>query len=81
MLRSEWFLQMSHGKNFRLYSEELKSLSPVEICRLVHHEDRAVFFNRIESRLQGEQADSSFEFRAVRKDGSIVWMEAFSSRD
>ena len=38
-----------------------------------------VFFNRFKSRLEGKEADNSYEFRAVRKDGSIVWMEAFAS--
>jgi hypothetical protein len=47
---------------------------------LVYHEDRAVFFMRMESRLQGEQPESFHEFCAVRKGGSVIWMNAPANR-
>ncbi|MGO8807713.1 MAG: PAS domain S-box protein [Candidatus Bathyarchaeia archaeon] len=59
---------------------ELMSLSPREITELVYHEDRITYFGRLEGRLRGEQPKSCFEFRAVRKDGSIIWLEALSNR-
>ena len=61
-------------------SQELMSLSPERIIGLVYHEDRAVFFKRLENRFRGEPAESCLEFRAVRKDGSIIWLDALSSR-
>ncbi len=60
--------------------QELILLSPEEIRSLVYHEDRSAYFSRMERRLRGEQAESYYEFRAVRKDGSIVWVEALSNR-
>ena len=67
------FANDSMGKSLGYSSHELLSLSPEGIMGLVHHEDRAVFFKRMESRLQGEQPGSFHEFRAVRKDGSVIW--------
>jgi PAS domain S-box-containing protein len=59
--------------------EELLSLSPEGITALISQEDRAIFFGRMERRFQGEPAETSLEFRAVRKDGTIVWLEVFSN--
>jgi PAS domain S-box-containing protein len=60
--------------------EELLSLSPQGITELIFQEDRPVFFDRMQSRFRGEPAKVSLELRAVRKDNSIVWLEAFSNR-
>ena len=29
--------------------------------------------------MAGKEAEDSYEFRAVRKDGSIVWMDAYAT--
>ena len=60
--------------------KELMAFSPEEITKLVYFEDRTVYFNRMEKRLRGEKAKSCFDFRAVRKDGSVIWIEALSNR-
>jgi len=60
--------------------EELMSFSSKEITELVYHEDRTAYFNCVEKCLQGEQTKSCFEFRAVRKDNSVIWLETFSTR-
>ena len=60
--------------------EELLLLSPRGIRELIFREDRDVFFGRLQSRFLGDPAKVSLEFRAVRKDNSIVWLEAFSNR-
>ncbi|HUK84834.1 MAG TPA: PAS domain S-box protein, partial [Candidatus Acidoferrum sp.] len=60
--------------------EDLKSLSPIGVARLICDDDKEVFFRRLEGLLHGEQPKSNLEFRAVRKDGSIVWLEAFPNR-
>ena len=74
------FANESMSKILGYSTEELKSLSPLGVAGLIHDGDKAVFFGRLESRLHGEIANSSLEFRAVRKNGSIVWLEAFASR-
>ena len=69
----------SMGKMLGYSAQELMSLSPKEITGLIYDEDRGVFFKRLENRVRGEPAPSSLEFRAVRKNGSIFWMEATSN--
>ena len=73
------FCQHIHGKNVRLLSRRVNAISSSEIGELIYHEDRAIFFDRFRNRLEGNQAKNSYEFRALRKDGSIVWMEAFAT--
>ena len=74
------FANGAFGKILGYSSQELMSLSPEEIMSLMYQEDRAVFFNRMENRLRGEPAESCFEFRAVRKDGSIIWLSSLANR-
>ena len=74
------FANDSMGKSLGYSSNELLSLSPQGIMGLVYYEDRAVFFKRMENRLQGEQPESFLEFRAVKKDGSVIWMNALANR-
>ena len=74
------FANESMGKMLGYSSQELMSLSPEGIMNLVYTEDRAVFFNRLENRFRGELAESCLEFRAVRKDSSIIWLSGFSNR-
>jgi PAS domain S-box-containing protein len=73
------FANASMGKILGYSIEDLKSLSPEGIARLIYNKDRYFFFKRLESCVLGHPANSSLEFRAVRKDGSIVWLEAFAS--
>jgi PAS domain S-box-containing protein len=74
------FANESMGNILGYSTDELKCLSPIGVAGLVYDEDKDVFFSRLESRMRGEPADSSLEFRAVRKNGSIIWLEAFANR-
>ncbi len=74
------FANGAFGKILGYSSQELTSLSPEGIMRLVYQEDRAVFFKRMEDRLRGEPAETCYDFRAVRKDGSVIWLSALSNR-
>ena len=73
------FANAAMGKMMGYSVEEFTSLSPSEVVALVYKEDRVTFFNRFNDRLEGKQAEHTYEFRAVRKDGSVVWMEAFAT--
>ena len=68
------------GKMLGYSIKELMLLSPKDLRSLVYYEDRTAYFNRMEKRLQGEQPKSCYEFRAVRKDGSVIWVESLSNR-
>ena len=72
------FANTSMGKMMGYSPEELTSLPSSEVGTLIYHEDRAIFFNHFRNQLEGKQTDNIFEFRGVRKDGSIIWMAAFA---
>ncbi len=73
------FANVSMGKMMGYSPEELISLPSSEVGSLIFHEDRSIFFNRFRNLLKGQQDNNRFEFRGVRKNGSIVWIEAFST--
>lgn len=60
--------------------EELLSLSPEKTRGLVHPKDREMFFQRFQDRLPGKPTPSRYELRAVRRDGSVRWVEVSASR-
>jgi PAS domain S-box-containing protein len=60
-------------------SGEFTSLSNANMALLIYSEDKDSFFNCFENILKGNSIDKRYEFRAVRKDGSIIWMEVFGT--
>lgn len=59
--------------------EELLNLTEEGVLGLIYADDRPQFLDRLRRRFEGEKAPSSLDFRAVRKDGSITWLVAFSN--
>ncbi len=61
-------------------SQELFAFSPAEIAKLIHPDDRENFLKRLSQRLAGEkQEEAAYEFKGIRKDGSMTWLEVCSS--
>jgi PAS domain S-box-containing protein len=61
-------------------TEELLSLTPSEVSHfLVHPEDRDLVWGRFRERLAGKLVPPRYEYRVVRKDGSVVWVEMFAN--
>jgi PAS domain S-box-containing protein len=60
--------------------DELLSLSSEEIAGLIHPEDREMFLQRYRQRLNGQPTPPHYEFRAIRKDGQVRWLELHASR-
>jgi diguanylate cyclase (GGDEF)-like protein/PAS domain S-box-containing protein len=60
--------------------DELMNLSTAETQALIHPDDRKLFFDRYTEKLEGKPSPSHYELRALRKDGSICWVEIFSTR-
>ena len=60
--------------------DEMLSMSPKEVQEFVHSDDRALVWGRHRERLNGKLPPDHYEFRAIRKDGSIRWLEIHSSR-
>ena len=59
--------------------EELLSFSPEEVRALVHPEDRDFVWGRFRARLEGKQAPPRYEYRGIRKDGTVCWLEMIAS--
>lgn len=55
-------------------TEELLSSTQGEIINWVHEQDRAEFFKCFQIRPCGPTMPRLFEFRSIRKEGTIVWL-------
>ncbi|MGA2477360.1 MAG: PAS domain S-box protein [Spirochaetia bacterium] len=55
------------------YSEQELSARP--FIELIHPDDRAKVVDRYQKRLGGEEVESRYTFRLIRKDGDIKWVE------
>jgi len=60
--------------------EELRSLTPDQVMAMVHPEDQALVWGRFRDRLEGKDAPVRYEYRGIRKDGSVRWLEMVATR-
>ncbi|MFW9808448.1 MAG: PAS domain S-box protein [Candidatus Thorarchaeota archaeon] len=60
--------------------EELSSMNAGDVWNLVHPDDRDELRKRMEDRIAGRPISPRYEYRFVRKDGEIRWVESFTSR-
>ncbi len=59
--------------------QELVSLSPDQVRALIHPEDQAMVWGRLQDRLEGKQIPPRYEYRGIRKDGTVCWLEMIAS--
>jgi PAS domain S-box-containing protein len=69
------FANSSMGRIFQLSPEAIVALSPEEIISRVHPDDRDQFLNSFERLVEGKETKSTYEYRGIREDCSIVWFE------
>lgn len=60
-------------------TDEILCLTPSEVRSVVHPNDQELVWGRFGDRLAGRPAPSRYEFRLVRKDGAVVWVETFAN--
>jgi PAS domain S-box-containing protein len=62
--------------------KELLSLSPEGVKSLVHPEDQGLVWKRFRDRLEWKPKlmPQHHEYRGIRKDGSVYWLEMFATR-
>jgi PAS domain S-box-containing protein len=61
-------------------TEELLSLTPSEVSQfLLHPEDRDLVWGRFRQRLEGKAVPPHYEYRVIRKDGSVLWVEMYAN--
>jgi PAS domain S-box-containing protein len=59
---------------------ELLALSPEQQRALIHPDDQALVAQRIRARLNGNPISPRHEFRLVRKDGTVRWVDNHATR-
>jgi len=59
--------------------EELRALPPEDVRNLIHPDDQDEVWGRVRDRFAGEPVPPRNEFRVVRKDGTVRWLEAHAS--
>jgi len=60
--------------------EAILAMTPKKIQELIHPSDRDLVIQRAEDRLMGKEVPNQYEYRMVKKDGSIVWVAIFADR-
>ena len=60
--------------------EELEQMTSGKILEVVYPDDRRIFFERFRQRLAGDGKNPPGEYRLYHKNGSIRWVEVFSTR-
>lgn len=59
---------------------ELLSFSPQQVRAMIHPEDQGLVWGRYMARLTGEPVPARYEYRGIRKDGTIAWLEMLATR-
>ncbi|MBN1566707.1 MAG: PAS domain S-box protein [Acidobacteria bacterium] len=59
--------------------EDLFRLSPEDATALIHPDDRSFVFKRNQDLFDGKSVDPRYEYRGIRRNGTIIWVEAYGS--
>jgi PAS domain S-box-containing protein len=73
------FANEAYAKMVGCTVDEINAMSFEEMQASVHPEDRATVWGRYRDRLKGKNVPKHYEFRVIRKDGSIIWLEMHAS--
>ena len=60
--------------------DEALSMGPQEIWQMVHPDDREMVRQRNHDQMMGKPVVPIYEFRIIRKDGSIRWVEVYANK-
>lgn len=63
----------------RFSTDELTSLPPAKVIRLIHPQDRKIVWNRMLSRLSGKNEPARNECRLLGKDGTVYWSDVHTN--
>ena len=74
------FINSALAKMLGYTVEELLSVKLEGWKRILHPEDQTLVLSRYRNRLEEKQVPPRYEFRMLRKDGTVIWVEMFSSR-
>jgi len=60
--------------------DELLSLSRRKVRGMIHPDHQAMVWGRMKARLQGKEVSARYEYKGLKKDGSVIWLEMVASR-
>jgi two-component system NtrC family sensor kinase len=60
--------------------DEMLALTPEQVQAFVYPEDRDLVWGRHRDRLNGEPLPERYQFRGIRKDASVCWLEIHANR-
>ncbi len=76
----EIFANSAYAELLGYTVEELLALSPKQVRNLVHPDDQEIAWGHYQDRIDGKPAQPHYQFRIIRKDKSVRWVETFPSR-
>lgn len=59
---------------------ELLAMSPAEAFAVIHPDDRELMQTRLQARQKGQEVPPNYQFRLIRKDSAVRWIECFNTR-
>ncbi len=62
------------------YASPAEAIALHVVGRHLHPDDRALVRGHIAARMRGDESTGHYEFRLVRPDGSVIWVECLASR-
>jgi PAS domain S-box-containing protein len=74
------FINKALGFTTGYSEEEILAMSPEQLRLCVHPEDYEMVWSRHQDRLAGRQLPHHYEFRWIRKDGDIAWVEIYANK-
>ncbi|MBN1452716.1 MAG: PAS domain S-box protein, partial [Anaerolineales bacterium] len=60
--------------------EELLSLAPEDVVARIHSEDQALVWGYFRDRMVGKPVPLRYEYRGIRRDGTVCWLEMSANR-
>ena len=60
-------------------ADDLLAQDKTTLNEAIHPDDRQMIVDRIQARLSGNEVLSHYEFRLVRRDGAIVWVDTLAT--
>jgi diguanylate cyclase (GGDEF)-like protein/PAS domain S-box-containing protein len=76
----EVFANSAYAEMLGYTVEELLALSPKQVRNLVHPDDQEIAWGHVRDRIEGKPGPAHYEFRIIRKDGTVRWVESFPTR-
>ncbi len=73
------FTNSAFAKIVGLTVEKIQAMQIVDIVELIHPEDRILVMKNLQAQARDELSSSDVEFRIIHQDGTVRWVQSFST--